>query len=74
MACPPIGMAQLSSVVLTAEVGVTLRNGEELGYFQFGGSDFEMFFERTGNVQLTGQVGVHTPQGSCIGAAYPVMM
>ena len=42
MACPPIGMAQLSSVVLTAEVGVTLRNGEELGYFQFGGSDFVM--------------------------------
>ena len=25
-----------------AEVGVTLRNREELGYFQFGGSDFVM--------------------------------
>ena len=25
-----------------AEVGVTLRNGEELGYFQFGDSDFVM--------------------------------
>ena len=30
--------------------------------------------ERASNVQRTGQVGVHTQQGSCIGAAYPVMM
>lgn len=35
VACLPMGMAQVSSVVLTAEVGVTLHKGEELGYFQF---------------------------------------
>ncbi len=73
VACLPIGMSQVSSVVLTAEVGVTLRKGEELGYFQFGGSDFVMVFERASNVQLTSQVGVHTQQGSCIGGAYPVL-
>ena len=46
VACVPMGMAQVSSVVITADVGVTLHKGEELGYFQFGGSDFVMVFER----------------------------
>ena len=71
VACLPMGMAQVSSVVITADVGVTLHKGEELGYFQFGGSDFVMAFERSSNVRLVGQVGVHVNQGSWIGAAYP---
>ena len=71
VACLPMGMAQVSSVVITAEVGVTLRKGEELGYFQFGGSDFVMVFERASNVQLTGQPNVHYQQGSPIGNAFP---
>lgn len=70
VACLPMGMAQVSSVVITAEVGVTLRKGEELGYFQFGGSDFVMVFERSSNVQLTSTVGVHTQQGSPVGNWY----
>ncbi|MBI3567936.1 MAG: phosphatidylserine decarboxylase [Gemmatimonadetes bacterium] len=72
VACLPMGMAQVSSVVITAEVGVTLRKGEELGYFQFGGSDFVMVFERASNVELTSQAGVHYQQGTSIGNAYPV--
>jgi phosphatidylserine decarboxylase len=64
VACLPMGMAQVSSVVLTACVGQTLRKGEELGYFQFGGSDFVMVFERASNVQLIAQPGVHTKQGT----------
>lgn len=71
VACLPMGMAQVSSVVITAEVGVTLRKGEELGYFQFGGSDFVMVFERATSAQLTGQPGVHVQQGSAIGFAFP---
>lgn len=71
VACLPMGMAQVSSVVITAEEGVTLRKGEELGYFQFGGSDFVMVFERATNVQLTSQAGVHYQQGTCIGSAFP---
>ncbi len=71
VACLPMGMAQVSSVVITAEPGVTLHKGEELGYFQFGGSDFVMVFERASNVDLTWQPGVHKQQGSCIGRAYP---
>ncbi len=71
VACLPMGMAQVSSVVITAEVGVTLHKGEELGYFQFGGSDFVIVFERASNVQLISQVNVHVQQGTWIGNAYP---
>jgi len=71
VACLPMGMAQVSSIVITAEEGVTLRKGEELGYFQFGGSDFVLVFERASNVDLTWQPGVHKQQGQAIGRAYP---
>jgi phosphatidylserine decarboxylase len=71
VACLPMGMGQVSSVVITAEEGVTLRKGEELGYFQFGGSDFVMVFERATNVHLTSQAHVHCRQGTCIGNAFP---
>jgi phosphatidylserine decarboxylase len=71
VACLPMGMGQVSSVVITAEKGVTLRKGEELGYFQFGGSDFVMVFERASNVQLISQRDVHTQQGTWIGNALP---
>ena len=69
--CLPMGVAQVSSVVITAEVGKTLHKGEELGYFQFGGSDFVMVFERSSNVQLISQPNVHYNQGTWIGSAYP---
>ena len=74
VACLPMGMAQVSSVVITAEVGTTLHKGEELGYFQFGGSDFVMVFERSSNVQLISQPKVHYNQGSWIGNASPYTM
>ncbi len=71
VACLPMGMAQVSSINITAQKGVTLRKGEELGYFKFGGSDFVMCFERSSNVQLTVQPNEHVQQGTCIGKAYP---
>jgi len=74
VACLPMGMAQVSSVTITAEEGVTLRKGEELGYFKFGGSDFVMCFERSSNVQITTQPNIHVQQGTCIGNAYPYSM
>jgi phosphatidylserine decarboxylase len=74
VACLPMGMAQVSSVTITALEGVTLRKGEELGYFKFGGSDFVMCFERSSNVQITTQPNVHVQQGTCIGNAYPYSM
>ena len=67
----PIGMAQVSSVILSVEKGVTLRKGEELSYFQFGGSDIILVFEARSNVSLTAQVGTHYKVGNRIGMAYP---
>lgn len=68
----PIGMCQVSSVILTAEKGVTLRKGEELSYFQFGGSDIILLFENKSNVSFTAQPNVHYKMGTRIAQAYPV--
>ena len=73
VAVVPIGMCQVSSVILTAEVGVTLRKGEELSYFQFGGSDYIMLFESKSNVSFTAQPNVHYKMGTKIADAYPVI-
>jgi phosphatidylserine decarboxylase len=64
----PIGMAQVSSVTLTAEVGATLTKGEEFGFFAFGGSDIVTLFE-AGKVRLDAKVGTHYNQGRQIGRA-----
>jgi len=65
----PIGMAQVSSVVMTADVGRTLRKGEEFAYFQFGGSDHVMLFEAGANVTITAQPNEHHKQGVKLGEA-----
>lgn len=64
----PIGMAQVSSVNLTAEPGAELFKGELFGYFLFGGSDIITLFE-PGRVALEAKPGVHYPQGRRIGRA-----
>ena len=65
----PVGMAVISSVILTAEEGVTLRKGEELGYFQFGGSDIVVLFESRLKIILNAQEGVHYKMGVQLGNA-----
>ena len=69
----PIGMGQVSSVVPTAEVGRTLYKGEEISYFQFGGSDCCMAFQEKSNISFTAQPGVHYKVGTKIADAYPVI-
>ena len=69
----PIGMGQVSSVIVTAEVGVTLRKGEEISYFQFGGSDIIVLFEAASNVCFTAQRTLHYKMGAKIAQAYPVI-
>ena len=64
----PIGMAQVSSVNLTAKAGTTLVKGEEFGFFSFGGSDIVTLFE-AGKVRLDAKVGTHYNQGRRIGRA-----
>ena len=58
----PIGMAQVSSVNITAEEGVTLAKGEQFGYFLFGGSDIIMLFEPD-RVEITASEMTHYRQG-----------
>ena len=67
----PMGMAQVSSIIVTAEKGTTLRKGEEISYFQFGGSDIVVVFERASNVSITAQPGVHYKVGTRIAQAFP---
>lgn len=67
----PMGMAQVLSIMLTVDEGVTLTKGDEISYFQFGGSDIVMVFQRQSNVDLTAQVGTHYKMGTVIGHAYP---
>lgn len=68
----PMGMAQVSSIVVTAEKGTTLRKGEEISYFQFGGSDIVVVFERSSNVSVSAMPGIHYKMGTKIAEAYPV--
>lgn len=68
----PMGMAQVSSIIVTAEEGTVLRKGEEISYFQFGGSDIVMIFQRQSNVSITAQPGVHYNVGTRIAEAFPV--
>lgn len=69
----PMGMAQVSSIVPTAEVGRTLHKGEEISYFQFGGSDIVMVFQEKSNVTFTAQPGVHYKVGTRLAIANPVI-
>jgi phosphatidylserine decarboxylase len=48
----PIGMAQVSSVVMTAEKDSVLQKGQEFAYFQMGGSDYILVFEATINLEV----------------------
>ena len=48
----PIGMAQVSSVKLTASPGTKLQKGADFGYFQFGGSDIIVLFQKEVDAQI----------------------
>ena len=63
----PIGMAYVSSVNLTTEVGAELRKGDQFGYFMFGGSDIVTVFQDR-NVVLDAEVGKKYLQGQRLGS------
>lgn len=51
----------LNEKIKNALVGKHLDKGEMFSYFQFGGSDCVMVFERKANVNVTAVVGTHYP-------------
>lgn len=64
----PVGMAHVSSVILTAIEGKQMAKGEEFGYFQFGGSDIIMLFQEGVDPQVDTSEGYRlfgTPAARC---------
>lgn len=51
----------LNEKVRAALVGKHLQKGEMFSFFQFGGSDCVVVFERKASVNVTAQVGIHYP-------------
>ena len=68
----PIGMAQISSVVLSVQKGDIVTKGQEISYFQCGGSDCVMVFQEKAKVQFTATLGQHYHFGNQIAAASPL--
>ncbi|MBQ0036702.1 MAG: phosphatidylserine decarboxylase [Firmicutes bacterium] len=54
----PVGMSQISSVCFeeNVKVGNTVKKGDMMGCFLFGGSDIIMLFEKEANFELTSSV------------------
>jgi phosphatidylserine decarboxylase len=48
----PIGMAQVSSVKLSVKKGDTVKKGQEISYFQFGGSDIVLVFQKKAGLTI----------------------
>jgi phosphatidylserine decarboxylase len=50
----PVGMSQICSVnwLPTLHIGQRLQRGDEMGFFQFGGSDVVMLFQRNVHVEI----------------------
>ncbi|KAK7694883.1 hypothetical protein QCA50_002071 [Cerrena zonata] len=71
VAVMPIGMAQVSSVVLSVKQGDIVEKGEEISYFQFGGSDCVMVFQSTANVSFTTTLNEHFNFGQQVAKANP---
>ncbi|KAL4244956.1 Phosphatidylserine decarboxylase-related [Abortiporus biennis] len=67
----PVGMAQVSSVVLSVKKGDVVKKGDEIGYFQLGGSDCIMVFQKKANVQFHAVEKTHYAYGSHVATASP---
>lgn len=68
----PIGMAQVSSVKLSIGAGDNVEKGDELAYFQLGGSDVVTVFQERANVTFTAEANVHYNYGKQIATASPL--
>ena len=54
VAMMPVGMSQICSVnwLPSLHVGQQLKQGDEMGFFQFGGSDVVMIFQKGIDVNI----------------------
>nr|CAG8662401.1 7793_t:CDS:1 [Entrophospora candida] len=65
----PVGMAQVSSVVLSVGPDDLVTKGKEIAYFQFGGSDIVLVFQSQSNVNILANEQVHYRVGEQIAIA-----
>jgi len=68
----PMGMAQVSMVNTTADVGSCVRKGDEFSYFGIGGSDMVVLVQKGANFNLawdTTQTQGHKYQGESFATA-----
>ena len=68
----PIGMAQVSSVMVSVKPGDYVQKGQEISRFHLGGSDIVMVFQKEANVKLDQKPSTpetFTKFGSQIGTA-----
>ncbi|MBR1799921.1 MAG: phosphatidylserine decarboxylase [Bacteroidaceae bacterium] len=70
VAMMPVGMSQICSVNWVPElcVGQRLQRGDEMGFFQFGGSDIVMLFQRGVEVEI-----VHDGELTLMGEPYAIL-
>ncbi|KAI9056970.1 hypothetical protein FKP32DRAFT_1381583 [Trametes sanguinea] len=59
----PVGMPQVASVVMSVKQGDVIKKGQEIGYFQMGGSDIVMVFQPRAQVEFTVGMGQWRPFG-----------
>ncbi len=71
MVVMPIGMAEISSCVINEKIkpGYRVEKGEELGYFQFGGSTYCLIFQPGVIEKFTFKKGDDVKMGEVIGMA-----
>ena len=60
-------MGTVGSVVINVKEGEELAKGDEIGYFQFGGSDVIVLFEPGCKFEATATNGTHYKMGKMLG-------
>jgi phosphatidylserine decarboxylase len=65
----PVGMCQVSSVNFeeTVKPGVSVKKGDPLGYFMFGGSDIIMIFSENAGFTMSAKPNEHLEMGNAYG-------
>ncbi|PKK56340.1 phosphatidylserine decarboxylase-related protein [Rhizophagus irregularis] len=66
----PIGMCQVSSVVLSVKEEDEVKKGDEISYFQFGGSDIVLLFQAQSKVKILAGKHKHYRVGEQIAIAH----
>jgi phosphatidylserine decarboxylase len=68
----PVGMCQVSSVVLTVNEGDYVNKGDEISFFQFGGSDIVLVFQNDSKVDVLANEKKHYRVGEQIALSHKI--